>query len=142
MKGTVSKRYLKGAIVLVTILSTVPLIAGRELGSDLILQGTVVVRNRPASVGTRIEAYTSGTLLADTTVLTAGFYELRIPPDDPVTLDRDGWLEGDDIRFVVDGESAQPTMTASGGTHQLNLSVQFISDVKRSTWGKIKALFR
>jgi len=119
-----------------------PFLAGRELGSDLDVQGSVIVRNRAASVGTRIEAFASGTLLADTTVQVAGFYTLRIPPDDPITLDRDGWLEGDEIRFVVDGETAQPTLTATGGSHQLDIAVQFISDVKKSTWGKIKALFR
>jgi hypothetical protein len=130
------------AAILAFGLLLAPFPSSRELGSDLEVQGSVVVRNRPANVGATIEAYASGTLLADTTVQMAGFYTLRIPPDDPVTLDRDGWLEGDEIRFVVDGETASPSMTATGGSHQLDISVQFISDVKKSTWGKIKALFR
>ena len=115
---------------------------GRELSANCELYGAVQVRNQQAPVGTHIEAYISGILMADTTVRVRGHYEIAIPSDDPVTLDHDGWLENDVITLVVDGESAQPNVTAFDGRQQVDIAVQFISDVRKSTWGKIKALFR
>jgi len=115
---------------------------GRELTANCELYGSVTVRGNAAAVGARIEAYASGVLLADTTVRTRGFYEILIPSDDPVTLEKDGWSRDDEITFTVDGETAQPTVLAFEGRDQVNLSVQLASDVRKSTWGKIKALFR
>ncbi len=116
---------------------------GRELAGDCKLQGKVTVRNQPAPVGTLIEAYIDGNLMADTTVQTRGRYAIAIPADDPVTIDHDGWLEQDIITLVVNGETAQPTISAGEGLRSdINITVQYISDVRRSTWGKIKALFR
>lgn len=115
---------------------------GRELAGDCRLQGQVTVRNQPAPVGTLIEAYIDGNLLADTTVQVRGRYAIAIPADDPVTIDHDGWLEQDIITLVVNGESAQPTIAASEGLRETDITVQYVSDVRKSTWGKIKALFR
>ncbi|GAB4326872.1 MAG: hypothetical protein Kow0074_21810 [Candidatus Zixiibacteriota bacterium] len=115
---------------------------GRELVGDCKLQGKVTVRNQPAPVGTVIEAYIDGNLMADTTVQVRGRYAIAIPADDPVTIDHDGWLEQDIITLVVNGESAQPTIAASEGLRETDITVQYVSDVRKSTWGKIKALFR
>jgi hypothetical protein len=115
---------------------------GRELTANCELHGSLTVRGTAAAIGTRVEAYTGGTLLADTTVRTRGYYEILILSDDPVTLEKDGWALNDVITIAVDGETAQPTVLAFEGHDQVDLSVQLTSDVRRSTWGKIKALFR
>jgi len=115
---------------------------GRESTANCELYGSLSVLGKPASIGARIEAFVGGSLLADTTVRTVGFYEILIPSDDPVTLEKDGWAAHDEITIVVDGHSAQPTVLAFEGRDRVDLSVQLASDVRRSTWGKIKALFR
>jgi hypothetical protein len=115
---------------------------GRELTANCELHGTLSVRGSAVEVGARIEAYTGGTWLADTTVQTRGYYKILIPSDDPVTLEKDGWLHDDEITIAVDGEAAWPTVIAFEGRDQVDLSVQLASDVRKSTWGKIKALFR
>ncbi|MBD3297229.1 MAG: hypothetical protein GF341_01110 [candidate division Zixibacteria bacterium] len=130
-----------GVICLMGILLS-PTIA-RELAGDCKLQGKVTVRNQPAPVGTLIEAYIDGNLMADTTVQSRGRYAIAIPADDPVTIDHDGWLQQDIITLVVNGESAQPTISAGEGRRSdIDITVQYVSDVRKSTWGKIKALFR
>ncbi len=128
-----------GVLLMTAVLA---LSGGRELTANCELYGTVTVRGSAADVGTRIEAYASGTLLADTTVRTRGFYEILIPSDDPVTFEKDGWSRDDEITLTVNGEAAQPTILAFEGRDQVDLSVQLASDVRKSTWGKIKALFR
>ena len=115
---------------------------GRESTVNCVLYGSMSVFGKPAPIGARVEAFAGGSLLADTTVRTQGFYEILIPSDDPVTLEKDGWAAHDEITIAVDGQAAQPTVIAFEGRDRVDLSVQLASDVRRSTWGKIKALFR
>jgi len=115
---------------------------GRESTANCELYGSLSLLGQPAPVGARVEAFVGGLLLADTTVRTRGFYEIMIPSDDPVTLEKDGWAAEDEITIAVNGDAAQPTVIAFEGRDRIDLSVQLASDVRRSTWGKIKALFR
>jgi len=143
MKWAVPGRFASLLIILtVIIVAGVTSSGGHELAANCELYGSVQVRNQPAAAGTTIEAYINGILMADTTVRVRGYYEIAIPSDDPVTLDHDGWLENDVITLVVNGETAQPSVTALDGRRQVDVAVQYVSDVRRSTWGKIKALFR
>jgi hypothetical protein len=70
-----------------------------------------------------------------------GEYSLLIPKDDPVTAKKEGWAEEDIITIKVNGFSANPRFPAFEGAKQINLYVSTL-DVKLTTWGKIKALFR
>jgi hypothetical protein len=70
-----------------------------------------------------------------------GEYSLLIPKDDPTTAKKEGWSEGDIISIEVNGFSANPRFRAFAGAQQINLYVSTL-DVKLTTWGKIKALFR
>ena len=54
----------------------------------------------------------------------------------------DGRSDSAEITIYVDGHPAQLTVTPVGGPVYQELSVLVISDVKKSTWGKIKVLFR
>jgi hypothetical protein len=70
-----------------------------------------------------------------------GEYNLLIPKDDPATSKREGWSEGDIITVKVNGFLANPRFKAFAGAQKINLYVSTL-DVKLTTWGKIKALFR
>jgi hypothetical protein len=110
--------------------------------ADCELYGSVSVRGALAPVGARIEAFINGLMIADTAVMVEGHYEILIPADDPDTVDKDGWETDDVVTLAINGESAQPKVVAFEGRREVNIAVQLSSDVRRTTWGKIKALFR
>jgi hypothetical protein len=133
---------LTGALAVVLLALTGPPSGSYALLADCELHGAVSVRGEPAAVGARIEAFIDGLLVADTAVAAEGHYEILIPADDPVTVDKDGWETDDIVTLTVNGESAQPTIVAFEGSKEVNIAVQHSSNVRRTTWGKIKALFR
>jgi len=105
--------------------------------------GELTYIGAPAQVGLRLQAKILGTVVVETTVTAAGWYALSIPPDDPHTTARDGWNPDDEITIWINDRKAQPTFAAFEGSKRINLDVPSIAlDVKKSTWGKIKALFR
>jgi hypothetical protein len=94
-------------------------------------------------VGTRLQAKIGEHVVGDTAVTNAGHYALSIPPDDPQTTIPDGWNPDDIITIWVGNHESRPIFEAFDGSKEINLEVSSIAlDVKRSTWGKIKALFR
>lgn len=113
-----------------------------ELEINCDLTGSISYQGKPAAVGTTLRAYAGSVLLADTTVRVTGYYAISIPPDNPSTPSLDGWVDGVDVTIHIDGRSAQPAIMPAGGPLHQDLSVPMISDVRKSTWGKIKALFR
>ena len=141
MSSKINWRYPLISIGITVWVVVAGALSGRELASDCDLSGLVSYRGK-AAVGTEIQAYAGSALLADTSVQVAGYYAISIPPDDPVTLSVDGWKDGVEITIYVDRHPAQPTVMAASGPQQQNISVPIIADVKKSTWGKIKALFR
>lgn len=68
-------------------------------------------------------------------------YSLAIPKDDPATANKEGWAEGDIITIKVGGFTAVPSFKAFAGSERINLYLPTL-DVKLTTWGKIKALFK
>jgi hypothetical protein len=70
-----------------------------------------------------------------------GEYGLAIPRDDSATPEKEGWAEGDVVNITVGGFSAVPSFKAFEGKERINLYLPTL-DVKLTTWGKIKALFR
>ncbi len=137
------------AAILITGLALLGLLlsAGQSLGRPSALEcrvyGEITYFGNPASVGTKLEAKVGEFVLADTTVTTAGHYALVIPADNPRTAARDGWRDNDKITIWVQGYEARPIFLAGEGSTEIALTVSSITlDVKRSTWGKIKALFR
>ena len=135
------------AVILVILVAAACAILAQALMADEFeincdLTGSLLYQGKPAAVGTPLQAYSGSVLLADTTVREAGHYAISIPHDNPVTPAVDGWLDGVDINIHIDGHSAQPTIRPMEGSVHQDLSVLMISDVRKSTWGKIKALFR
>jgi len=70
-----------------------------------------------------------------------GQYDLLIPKDDPSTSKKEGWSENDTITIKVDGFTTVPSFAAFSGTKKIDLFLPSL-DVKLTTWGKIKALFK
>ena len=64
-----------------------------------------------------------------------------IPKDDPSTSKKEGWADGDTITIKVDGFTTVPSFAAFSGTKKIDLFLPSL-DVKLTTWGKIKALFK
>jgi len=105
--------------------------------------GTLVYQNGPAPVGLHLKARIDGAVVAETTITTAGLYSFSIPPDNPLTTAPDGWTDGDQVTIWAGDFEARPIFAASDGAKQVNLTAPSIAlDVRRTTWGKIKALFR
>ena len=105
--------------------------------------GNLTYFGAPAPIGTRLQAKIEGVVVAETTVTVTGKYSLSIPPDDPQTTAHDGWNTDYVITVWVNSYEARPLFAAFEGSKEINLTVSAISlDVKKSTWGKIKALFR
>jgi len=102
--------------------------------------GTVKYRGDLASDGLKVVALIDGEEFASC-LTKGGEYTLLIPKDDPATSKKEGWAEEDVITIKVNGFSANPRFKAFAGAQEINLDVSTL-DVKLTTWGKIKALFR
>jgi len=102
--------------------------------------GTIEYRGDLALDGLKVVAFIEGQEFASC-LTKGGEYSLLIPKDDQVTPKKEGWAEGDVVTIKVNGFSANPRFEAFAGTRQINLYVSTL-DVKLTTWGKIKALFR
>jgi hypothetical protein len=102
--------------------------------------GTVNYRGDLAPDGFKVAAFIEGEEFASC-LTKGGEYSLLIPKDDPATSKKEGWAEEDVITIKVNGFSANPRFKAFAGAQEINVDVSSL-DVKLTTWGKIKALFR
>jgi hypothetical protein len=102
--------------------------------------GSINFRGEPAPDGLRVEAFIQEEEFASGETKN-GQYELAIPQDDPVSVKKEGWAEGDMITIKVGGFSAVPSFLAFSGSQKKDLYIPSL-DVKLTTWGKIKALFK
>ena len=103
--------------------------------------GTINYRGDLAPDGLKVTASIKGEKFASSETKKNGEYRLAIPKDDPATSKKEGWAEEDIITIKVGGFSALPSFKAFSGLQRVNLSVPTL-DVKLTTWGKIKALFK
>lgn len=102
--------------------------------------GTIEYRGDLVPDGFKVVAFIGGQEFASC-LTENGEYSLLVPKDDPVTPKKEGWTEDDMITIEVNGFTATPKFKAFEGRQQRNLYVSTL-DVKLTTWGKIKALFR
>jgi len=136
------RRFLCGAVILGVLLSALPKAAlfGWPAASDCRPYGTLTYFGSPALVGTRLQAKIQGIVVAEGMVTSAGSYALEIPADNPLTTARDGWREDDRISIWVEDHEAKPDFIAFDDSRRIDLTVATNTlDVKRRTWGKIKA---
>jgi len=102
--------------------------------------GTINYRGDSAPDRLKVTAFIGG-IEFDSGQTKNGEYSLAIPKDDPATSKKEGWTEGDVITIKVGGFSALPSFKAFSGSKRVDLRVPTL-DVKLTTWGKIKALFK
>ena len=102
--------------------------------------GSINYRGEPAPDGLKVTAFIQEVDFASGETRN-GQYELAIPQDDPVSATKEGWAEGDMITIQVGGFSAVPSFKAFSGSQKVDLYIPSL-DVKLTTWGKIKALFK
>jgi hypothetical protein len=134
---------LTAVMVLGCIVVVLESTTARPLASECRVYGQATYFGSPAPVGLRLEARVENQVIADTAITITGRFTLVIPPDDLQTTKKDGWQSEDQITIWVDGHEARPIFAPFEGSKEINLTVSSIAlDVKRSTWGKIKALFR
>jgi hypothetical protein len=104
------------------------------------LYGYVEFHGEPAPDGYKVEAMIGDVKFAETEAKN-GKYSLVIPADDRDTQVKEGWSEGDRITLQVNGHKALPTFEPFEGSRNYDIFVPSL-DVKLSTWGRIKALFK
>ena len=139
------KRFILGVIVAGIIVFAFPEREsfGWPATGDCRPYGELSYFGSPAPMGTRLQAKIQGFVVAENIVSSPGQYALVIPPDNPSTTVIDGWRTDDHVTIWADGHEARPDFVAFDGPGKINLVVSSITlDVKKSTWGKIKALFR
>jgi hypothetical protein len=142
IKGNMSGAKTKISFVIfpVVLFLLFSVVKARHPGTYCQPYGSVEFRGVSAPDGYKVEALIGETKFAETEIQ-KGKYDLLIPADDPDTPEKDGWSQGDRITLKVNGYKALPTFEAFEGIKNYDVFVPSL-DVKLSTWGKIKALFK
>jgi hypothetical protein len=108
-----------------------------------LVTGTIQYHGRLAEKGLTIVAFIGEDKVSESQTRENGAFELRIPEYDPLKPDIKGYRSPNDVIQVrLDGRTARPTFTPSNENLKIDLRVESTLDVKLSTWGKIKALFK
>ncbi len=108
-----------------------------------VVTGTIQFQGRPAAKNLDLTAYIDDSRVATGKTAEDGKFELQIPEYDPANPDVNGFHSFDDvIQVKLEGKAAKPTFNPSPDKLKINLKVETTLDVKLSTWGKIKALFK
>ncbi len=112
-------------------------------GAVFVVSGTISIQGHPAVKDQAIAAYIGEEKITETKTGDGGVFELRIPEYDPASPDIKGYHSFDDVILVkLDGKNAKPTFNPASEQLKIDLKVETTLDVKLSTWGKIKALFK
>jgi hypothetical protein len=114
--------------------------AQEEIFGSCCLYGSVTYRGDKAPDGYTVEAWIDDQKLVETKT-SKGDYYICIPQDNSGTPQKEGWADSDLITLKVNGNQAVPTVEASSVTKKQDISVPSLN-VKLTTWGKIKALFK
>lgn len=126
-----------GILCLAAVLSAFTLIEDCEVHGSLRIDGS------PAAVNMELVAVIGAEEVARTTVSQSGSYSVVIHAYDPQKPDVKGFRSEDDVITVyVDGRKAEPSFNARSGSMRIDLAVKTSLEVRQSTWGKIKALFK
>ncbi len=112
-------------------------------GSTCQVSGTIYLYGNLAVKGTPLEAFIGEQKVAETKVVDDGKFTLTVREYDPANPDQVGYQSPEDIIQVkLSGKDAKPTFSPDKDQIKITLSVEQSLDVKLSTWGKIKALFK
>ncbi len=135
------KKFKSTSIGLTLVLLFCGWVAAQEFAWYCRPSGSINYRGAPAQEGLLVSALIGGVEYGNCLTTSDGTYELTIPQDDLYTSKKEGWAEGDTITVKVGGFNAIPSFPAFSGSKTINLYLPSL-DVKLTTWGKIKALFK
>lgn len=111
--------------------------------TNCVVSGNLIINGQEAESGTLIEAYIDGERIVITTTTAQGQYLITIPKYDPAQPQIKGYQSESDVVVIqVNHQEAEPNFNPSPGTMKINLDVKTTLNVKLTTWGKIKALFK
>jgi len=143
MFGGKTKFYIYSLLLFLFLASLIlwrSLKAQEEIFGSCCLYGSVTYRGDRVTDGYTVEAWIGDQKLAEAKTKD-GEYFICILQDNSFTPQKDGWSNGDLITLKVNGNQALPTVEASSVTKKQDISVPSLN-VKLTTWGKIKALFK
>ena len=136
----------RSQIIAATVVALLVLTTGVQallFGNVCVVSGTIQFHGRPADKGLPLATYIGEEKISESQTLDNGAFELRIPEYDPSKPEIKGYRSITDIVQVrLDGRTAKPTFSPSSENLKIDLRVESALDVKLSTWGKIKALFK
>jgi hypothetical protein len=130
-------------VMLFVLLVVVPTTRAFFFANVCIVTGTIQYHGHSADKGLPIAAFIGDDKVSESQTSDNGTFELRIPEYDSSKPDIKGYRSPYDVISVkLDGKTARPTFTPSNENLKVDLRVESTLDVKLSTWGKIKALFK
>lgn len=115
-------------------------LSARKPGIPCQPYGEVYYHGELVADGMKVEAMINDVKYAESETKN-GKYSLLIPADDPVTSAKEGCSSEDSVTLLVDYSRAVPKFKAFEGTQEHTVWV-IPSSVPKTTWGKIKALFK
>jgi hypothetical protein len=142
MSGKV-RNSLSFIAILICCFIVLPQMGLGDPATDCNVSGSLQVNGQDAPVGSLVEAYIDGNQIVSLRTTKSGEYSMTIPQYDPAHPDEQGYQSTSDVVVIkVDKREAQPTFNPEPGTKKINLEVKTSLNVKLTTWGKIKALFK
>jgi hypothetical protein len=136
----------RSQVIAATVIALLAFTAGAQalfFGNVCVVSGTIQSHGKPADKGLPLAAYIGEERIYESQTLDNGVFELRIPEYDPSKPDVRGYRSTTDVVQVkLDGKAAKPTFSPSSDHLKIDFRVESTLDVKLSTWGKIKALFK
>jgi len=84
--------------------------------------GEAYIDNSPAVNGTKIEAYIESTKFAEGIMDRSLLYTIEIPADDPATTEKEGGINGEIVKFFIEGNFAGFGEFEKDKTKLLNLN--------------------
>lgn len=137
------RNYIKILLLLVAVLFAVQTANAYFFSSTFMVTGTITLQGHPVDRDQTVSAYIGEDKVAESKTRENGAFELQIPEYDPAKPEIKGFRTAEDIIQVkLDGKKAKPTFNPNGDNLKIDLKVETTLDVKLSTWGKIKALFK
>lgn len=134
---------LKYGLILICCLVLIPRVVLADSALDCKLSGSLKIDGQDAPSGSLVEAWIDGSLIVSTHTIKSGEYSLTIPRYDPADPNTKGYNSTSDTVIIkVNQREAQPTFNPEPGSMTKNLEVKTTLNVKLTTWGKIKALFK
>ncbi|NIT58027.1 MAG: hypothetical protein GWN00_17905 [Aliifodinibius sp.] len=140
---SIMPKNVAGCLLLVCLVLFMTGVSFSNPADDCTVYGSLQINGQDASIGRTLEAYIDGEKIVSDETTQSGQYSLTIPRYDPSDPDQKGYNSETDIVVIkVDGREAEPTINPSPGSMKVNLEVKTSLNVKLTTWGKIKALFK